>query len=192
MKKIYLLLFAGLLSFAGQAQNQTEYHLGIGTGSVQELAVRNGVHPLFNVAITSSETPKRTYSVAGPVRFGIKRHEGKHFLIGAEFNYTNIEVQNTYSTGVTDFTNFAHYTVMASTQYKFIDNPKFTLYSGVDFGVSFSQAKNQSTNRKIQDLTGAFQVNCLGARYGSKLGVFGELGYGFNGFLSGGIFYRVD
>jgi hypothetical protein len=32
----------------------------------------------------------------------------------------------------------------------------------------------------------------MGFRYGKQLGFFGELGFGFNGFLSGGIFYRLD
>ncbi len=192
MRKVLLFLAIALLGQYAKAQSQTEYHIGIGTGSVQELAVRNATHPLFNVASLRTETPTYAYSVAGPVRIGVKKHEGKHFLLGADFNYSNIEMMSTYADGSSHFSNFVNYTLMASTQYKFIDKPKLTLYSGIDFGVSFASVKNQENGRTNQDLTAAFQVNFLGARYGSKYGLFAELGYGFNGFANGGLFCRLD
>jgi hypothetical protein len=192
MRKIYLLIVTGLLSLGASAQSQKEIHVGIGTGSIQEVAVRNGTHPLFKMATASGEPIKRTFSPAGPIRIGISSHENSKFLLGAEFNYINTEVMNDYGTGANEFINFANYTLMASTQYKYFDKPKYTMYTGVQFGVSFSAVKNQNNGKKDQDLTGAFQVNFLGVRYGTKLGVFGEIGYGFNGFLSGGLFYRLD
>jgi hypothetical protein len=192
MKKIYALLCATFFSAGIMAQSQTELHIGLGIGSMQEAAVRNGTHPMIKAANTSAEVPTSTYSAAGPIRIGIKKHESKHFLIGAEFNYTNIEVTNTFESQKSEIVNFAHYTLLASTQYKYIDNPKLIIYSGVDFGVSFARVKNQEKDIKTDDLTVAFQLNALGARYGNKTGVFAEVGYGFNGFLSGGLFYRLD
>lgn len=193
MRKIYLILFALAGTFSVQAQSNLEYHLGLGLGSFQAATVQAGTHSMISVAPATSENSKRTYSTAGPIRFGIKKHEGKHFLLGAEFNYTNIETNDASTTGgASVFTNFTHYTLMASTQYKYIDKPKLTLYTGIDFGISYATAKNQSDGRKENDLNGAFQLNFLGIRYGSKLGLFGEVGFGYNGFFSGGLFYRVN
>ncbi len=192
MKKIYTIIAIGLLAFTAQAQNNLEIHLGLGTSSIQENSVKTGNHALYNAVMPRSENIAQTYGTTGPIRLGIRSHENKHFVLGAEFNYSNIEVINKNGTGDVIRVYFSNYTLMASTQYKYIDKPRLTLYSGLDFGVSYATAKNKDTGIMANDLAAAFQANLMGIRYGSQLGVFGELGFGYNGFLSGGIFYRID
>jgi hypothetical protein len=191
MKKTLLtLLFSGLVLIT-TAQND-EWQFGLGFGSFQEIAVRNQKHPLYEVVQSYGESNvSYVYSATGPIRIGYRSHENKHFLLGADFSYTNNGVQTKSSSGKISNSNFYHYTLMASTSYKYIDNPNLVVYSGVDFGVCYMNAKNQETERKINTITAAYQLNFVGIRYGQKLGGFAELGMGFNGFLSGGIFYRV-
>lgn len=192
MKKIYFIISLALSIGSAKAQNNIEYHLGIGMASAQELSIRTKTNPLFDVTKTGGENPSYSFSTAGPIRVGIKSHESKRFLLGADFSYTNVEVMTNNNTGINEFSNFAFYTLMASTQYKYIDKPKLSLYTGLDFGISYATAHNKTTERKMNDLTGAFQITFLGARYGSKYGVYGELGFGFHGFANAGLFYRMD
>jgi hypothetical protein len=192
MKKIFTLIAIGIFAFAAKAQSNLEVHVGIGTSSHQENMVKAANHTLYNSVMPRSENIGQTYITSGPIRLGIRSHENKHFILGAEFNYSNIEVINKNGSSDVIRVNFVNYTLMASTQYKYIENPKFILYSGLDFGISYATAKNQDTEVKANDLAAAYQANFMGFRYGSQLGFFGELGFGYNGFLSGGIFYRLD
>lgn len=179
-------------STVADAQNNREYYAGLGIGSFQEATIRAGLHPLLDIPFISNETHTRSYSTAGPIRIGLKHHEGKHLMLGGEFNYTNVETLDKYSSGATVFTNFQHYTLMGSANYKYIDKPGLTLYTGGGLGVCFAKATNHENNRKMNDLYLAFQADFLGVRVGKTVGFFAEVGYGFNGFLSGGLFYRMN
>jgi hypothetical protein len=192
MKKIFTIISIGILAFTSKAQSNLEVHVGIGTGSYQENSIKTANHALYNAVMPRSENITQTYATAGPIRLGVRSHENKHFILGAEFNYSNIEVINKNGSSDVVRVNFVNYTLMASTQYKYIDKPKFTLYSGLDFGVSLATAKNSETNIKANDLAAAYQANLMGFRYGNEVGFFAELGFGYNGFLSGGLFYRLD
>ncbi|MDZ4667681.1 MAG: hypothetical protein SGJ00_07335 [bacterium] len=192
MRKSYLFLCLFLIIGSAQAQSTIEYHLGIGVGSFQNASIRNNNNPLLSVAKTGGDKPTYSYATTGPIRLGIKSHEGKHFLLGADFSYTNVGVKTENQSGLNQSSNFAFYCLTASTQYKYIDKPNLTLYSGIDFGVCYTTGKNKTTNQKINDLTPAYQVNFLGARYGNKIGVYAECGLGFNGYVNGGVFYKMD
>lgn len=190
MKKPILSLLFSLLFIQLYAQN-SEWQVGVGLGSTQEIWVRNGRHPLYEVANTSGEGINYTYTAAGPIRLGYRSHETGKFMLGADFNYTNVEMMSNFTDGTSSISNFQSYALLASTAYKYTDKPNLILYSGFDFGVAYHRAVNANTERKISTLTGAYQVTFMGVRVGRELGAFAELGLGFNGFVNGGIFYRI-
>lgn len=73
--------------------------------------------------------------------------------------------------------------------YRYLNKPKFQMYSGAGIGVMFNEETNQAPNfyefNESFDL--AFQINLVGIRYGGIFGVFIEAGYGYRGMIKAGL-----
>jgi len=81
-------------------------------------------------------------------------------------------------------------------QYRYVNNGFFQMYSGV--GVGLTVGKEQftaetdgiSSDNRTMILPG-YQVNLAGVRFGKRLGIFLELGYGYKGIMNIGLAYSV-
>jgi hypothetical protein len=79
-------------------------------------------------------------------------------------------------------------TFMANGKYYYISNSSIRLYSGLAAGYCHLNSKSTLSN----DNNGvfAFQLNALGIRFGNRVGVLSELGFGYEGVVKAGISFR--
>ncbi len=80
--------------------------------------------------------------------------------------------------------------------YRYQNLNKIQLYSGLGLGYNFGSEKlSPPEGSGKEEVTGninrlAYQVVAIGMRYGRGLGVFVELGYGYNGIVNAGLSYQ--
>lgn len=80
------------------------------------------------------------------------------------------------------------FTLMARTDFRWINKPGFKFYSGVAFGGSYYKGYDVDDNTNgDDDASIAFQVSPIGLRFGKQFGLFLEGGFGWNGLLVGGL-----
>ncbi|MCA0426641.1 MAG: hypothetical protein LCH37_04325 [Bacteroidetes bacterium] len=169
-----------------------EFSLGYGVLGRQEIQVRdisNFVETKFSGTI--GENTKKTFSPLGPIRLAYTMYDTKHITLGADLSYAACQSEMQYANGTSEKSDFHFFTLMGNVSYQYLDNPKLNIYSGLHFGVSYLRGKNLDTNKKGEDYLPAYHVTLLGVRYGEKLGVYGDLGYGYNGYVNAGVFYRL-
>ena len=81
-------------------------------------------------------------------------------------------------------------------QYRYVNNGDFQMYSGLGVGVTAgkeqftAEAAGMNSNNRTMILPG-YQINLAGVRFGKRLGVYLELGYGYKGIMNIGIAYSV-
>lgn len=166
------------LTYSQKLKN--EFYGLYGYGTAQEIS---GV---FN-AITILPYISDDFSVkgtAGPIAAGYKHTFGDHFSLGIQYSYSSFELE--FTTLNTKFAVSNKFTaLMLQTSYYYNPNSFVQLYSGISAGPSYYEQKDSTGtyNRTI----GAFQVNLIGARFGSYVGAFVELGFGYNGIITGGV-----
>ena len=128
-----------------------------------------------------------------------KRQVSKRIKVGGSFVYeyssgtTFRKEDNTFKeTGEVSANN---YTIAAEGNYLYLNHTKFQLYSGIGAGVSFAKEKyspNEPSSGSDDDSLSHFNfhLNAIGLRYGNKLGVFAEAGFGYKGIINMGASYR--
>lgn len=85
-------------------------------------------------------------------------------------------------------------TVLADYRFAWGRRPAAKWYSGVSPGVSWQQRRESHNDfsyvkDEFSKVRFAYQVTAVGFEFGKKLGGYLELGYGYKGFLSGGLKY---
>jgi hypothetical protein len=78
--------------------------------------------------------------------------------------------------------------VMGRADFHYINLHHFKLYSGIAAGMSWRSAKDGITT--IKKTGAAYQITPIGAAIGGKFVLWGELGYGYRGYLNGGVALR--
>lgn len=192
--KTRILLFASFiltLIYSETRAQIREFSLGYGFMGRQEIQVRN-ISNFVETKFTGTigENTKKTFSPMGPIRLGYTMYDTKHITLGADFSYANCQAEMNYANGNSEKSDFHFFTLMGNVSYQYLDNPKLNVYSGLHFGVSYLRGKNLNTEKKGEDYLPAYHVTLLGVRYGEKMGVYGDFGYGYNGYVNAGLFYR--
>jgi len=81
-------------------------------------------------------------------------------------------------------------------QYRYVNDGAFQMYSGIGVGLTVgkeqftTETEGMSSDNRTMILPG-YQINLAGVRFGKRLGVFLELGYGYKGIMNVGIAYSV-
>lgn len=81
-------------------------------------------------------------------------------------------------------------------QYRYVNNGFFQMYSGIGVGLIAgkerftSEIEGVNSDSRNMFLPG-YQLNLAGVRFGKRLGVYLELGYGYKGIMNIGISYSV-
>ena len=184
MKK--LLLIALLLNCATFVRAQKiEIYGSYGLASAQEIidGLSDMGTSLFSGGTASSNTSHRY----GPIAVGLNHYFTPRLSVG--ILYSNTSSRSVVSGGnSSDFYKNTYNVIMARTDYRYI-NKSVQLYSGISLGSSFATTKPENgTNTKTASTTDfAYQINALGIRVGRKIGVFTELGFGYNGIINAGV-----
>lgn len=82
-----------------------------------------------------------------------------------------------------------YYTLMGALDFYYLNKEKFQMYSGLSLGGTLRTQKAVVEGVPVSASTPlpAFQLDLLGLRFGNKIGVFTELGLGYEGLLKVGV-----
>ncbi|WP_158978625.1 outer membrane beta-barrel protein [Cellulophaga sp. L1A9] len=159
-----------------QLQGTSELSLGYGSNSIYKIS------KFYDISV-SSDFSSLLYSEiksSGVASLSYKYAINNRFMIGGSVNYENLKINKIEYVGFLDFQqipeqNYSNFSIALETDYRYISNPKFQMYSGLGIAYFSSEAFESNTS---------FQINALGFRVGKKLAAFAELGFGYKGFLA--------
>ncbi|GAB2541679.1 hypothetical protein GCM10027189_25930 [Rufibacter soli] len=143
---------------------------------------------------------RESFRTIGAVNLGYTLDVSKHLQLGVTCSYTNIkeEFSPIGSGSVYEFRleQTKSWAIMPKVSCKWYDKEDGAIYSSVSMGVDVGVETIKENARldldekkKLNDL--AYQVTLLGAKVGNKKGVFAELGFGYSGLLTGGVFLKL-
>lgn len=193
-----LMVFASLLTLnlTVLAQSKHEVSLGLGFGTTNEVddAASETLTDFFNALfLTDAYSENVKYSPAWHVGYKTFLTKQQKLAVGGTFTYQTAKGDFSYGGEKAGDLQRNFYTIAAEADYRYIKKEKFHLYSGLGLGYTFS-------NETLMPITGSekktssgnfdFQIIGIGARYGSNVGGFMELGFGYKGIICAGFFFR--
>jgi len=193
MKKliVYFLILAGCLHSTGYAQDY-KHEFDIGYGIANTSTILNVFSNLIVSTVTAGTYSSNTSHI-GSFHLSYKFLLNERVGLGGTYVYTNSTSDALYQeVPVGEFTNNYH-TAALEMDYKYINNPKWVLYSTAGFGANFYVQRYAPIDGEAKTKTVVhpdFQLSLLGIKYGTSFGVFAEAGFGYKGIISGGLFTR--
>ncbi len=186
MKALVFVLALCSLAFFAKAQSKWEVRAGYGLASAQEIV--DGLADM-TTSLGSLGTARSSTDLSyGPILVGVNYFPMPKLSVGLQYSNTKMNNDITLeSGGMSNYENLYH-VIMARSDY-YYSTGFVQVYSGLGAGVSFSKSSptKQTTGSESKSTDFAYQVNAIGARVGRTIGVFGELGFGYNGVLNLGI-----
>ncbi|MDA9057135.1 hypothetical protein N9K49_04750 [Flavobacteriaceae bacterium] len=195
-----LILFSNI-SFS-QTQGTSEINVSLGDATFEDfrVALDDVVSSIVTTVISGQEL---TYSDGGRLT-GYTAHYGyavkDRWMLGASLAYQTVHRKLLLDNKESGKSSSAVYSFGVETDYRYISNKSFQMYSGLGAGYAFGKSSftledpnlefkdKNKTDDKINYFT--FHVTALGFRVGKKLAAFAEIGFGYKGILNGGISYQ--
>ena len=81
-------------------------------------------------------------------------------------------------------------TIAGEMRYNYSNSKYFCAYGLLGFGETFFNLQKETNGAVVPQSGGTFQFTPIGLRIGNRFGVFGELGLGYKGLASGGIYFK--
>lgn len=179
-------LFSGIGAATGQqhtrtGEGQNEISLSVGVITIPEIVTTLG--DIFATSFTGQKVEESEGS--GAITVAYSHFASPKFSYGLSATYERLTT--TYSNPA-DKIKWNAFAFILNGRYHYVSRPSFRLYSGLGAGYATFNAK--SNNSSFSNGAFAFQVNALGARFGRQIGVFAELGFGYEGVIKAGVAYR--
>lgn len=167
-----------------------------------DVSVSYGFPSLVSLA-TKQDLDKSFLSPFGPVIINVSGQLNRHISVGAEVAYSKAssKLVNDASSGMQYRYKLNLLTGLVRFDYLYQGTGAFKLYSGLGVGITRLGAKaklytGSGTPPEDKDAGTqfGFQVTAIGFKYygAGRLGLKGELGFGYNGVVSAGILYRLN
>lgn len=192
--KIKLLLLG--ISFFITTQTFSQKHqisAGMGLGSTVQildsfLEMGSGISYIFFNSFFLEKTEN-----IGEFRISYAYTPKEHWRFGGAFSYNQSKFEAINGLEKIGDKKNNYYTLAAETSYAFLNKERIKLYALLGAGATFTtvESKNFITNRSSssQGTIFNFQITPIGFRYGKQWGGFAELGFGYRGLASFGVFY---
>lgn len=192
IKKLLFLSILFLLSTKTYSQEH-QISAGMGLGSTVQildafLEIGSGFSSVFFVSSYLDKTENK-----GEFRLAYAYTPKERWSYGAalSYNQSKFNVINREEIIGDQLNNF--YTLAAETSYTFLKKDRVNLYALLGAGASFGKVKQTKyATAEVSRSQGTifnFQITPIGVRYGKRWGGFAEVGFGYRGVLSFGIFY---
>lgn len=170
--------FTAIVSYAQKNYPPNEIELSYGTFPLPEVSGAN--KKLFVSKLYATDIDRTPGT--GSFSFAYNHFLSQRFAMGftALFDKVTVSYKDVYSK-----LNWNVLAVLINAKYNYVYDPRFHMYSGLSFGyagVWAKEADKKETNNHL-----AFQARVIGARFGSTVGVFGELGFGYEGVVKAGL-----
>ncbi|EGK03137.1 MULTISPECIES: outer membrane beta-barrel protein [Dysgonomonas] len=177
-------------SLSAQQRSRHETTLGYGMGTTSELL--DALTDIIVWGITAGTTSSDdTYS--GAFHIGYKYSITERFSLGGTFLYENGKSDAYFKGDRTGEFNRNYYTFAAEGKVKYLNKKNLALYGLFGTGATIYEQKftgNDNTTDKNSNLHINFQLTPIGIQFGKNIGGFAELGCGYKGIISAGIFTR--
>jgi hypothetical protein len=193
MKNRLLLSIFASLSFilTSQAQEKGSSDLSVNIGFATSTELSNLFTDILVSGLTGNQI-KTGDIKAGPT-FGVTYRYAiaNRWMVQADGFYQKMS-QDIYVNNTKEGkANYSYITVGLGTDYRYISNNFFQMYSGVAVGYTSENIKNSGAQNSADgDGFINYQVNALGFRVGKKLAAFAELGFGYKGIINTGVSYQ--
>jgi len=170
-----------LSGFGAQAQENT---------SPNELESAYGIFPAMEIKKVAGDfyrqgiAPKAVDKITGTGNAVISYNRAvkERFYLGASLFYDKATVS--YS-DIQETRDWYVLGLLLNAKYNYVFDARFHMYSGLSAGY----AGSWTTKAGVKDHRDAiaFQVRAIGLRFGAMVGVFAELGFGYEGILKAGV-----
>lgn len=191
-KRLLLSIFASLcFILASQAQEKGSSDLSVNIGFATSTELSNLFTDILVSGLTGNQI-KTGDIKAGPT-FGVTYRYAiaNRWMVQADGFYQKMS-QDIYVNNTKEGkANYTYITVGLGTDYRYISNNFFQMYSGVAVGYTSENIKNSGAQNSADgDGFINYQVNALGFRVGKKFAAFAELGFGYKGIINTGVSYQ--
>lgn len=196
MKKlIWGILVLCFFMNGANAQNKKasvkKHEVYTGFGLVSTSSVMGTISDIVIAGFTGGHQERRNTSWSGNIHLGYKYAFTERIVAGLSYAYVKSAgglfindqkegtVENIYNTFAAEF------------EYRYIARDNFKLYSVLGAGITPYKEKfvgNNGNKEVNNDTHFNFQVSAIGVKIGKPVGVFTELGFGYKGILSAGLF----
>ncbi len=191
MKK-YLIFAVFILLFVEISAQDKKHKVNLGIGLLSSNQFLSTFSDVIIPIMTQEEIISRNSVSYGTFHLGYHYNFSERISIGgvgvydyekADAYFQDIKAGNFYN-------NF--YSLAAEADFKYINKEKFRFYSLIGIGGTlYSQAYEDSLSKERETRTLLFfnfQVTPVGLEFGNSLGGFLELGFGYKGIVSAGVF----
>ncbi len=192
-------LLLGSINVNAQEPKELKHQIKIGVGSGNILDLLHSINSFTNTLFLSTSPKSSNEKYTPTITLSYGYNVSKKLMVSADLAYVGYSEDLSSSSTLLGKSESAFLTFGIMATYNYINNPKFMLYSGAGAGYVVSNEKwkpvdtSTSTPKESSNFEGMgpyFHVNFIGAQYGKKLAVFGELGLGYKGVVSGGLNYK--
>jgi|WetSurMetagenome_2_1015567.scaffolds.fasta_scaffold21984_4 hypothetical protein len=197
---ILCLLFSlANFSYSQNAPNDlNEVRLNYGMASMEQFAILilTSIAGTTIGGIYNENVKDINGTFIGPVMLQYQRSfKNSRFTVGGLFAYSKANTDVVYESKpeLTFKFDISYFIIMAQSEYKYIDNKNFQLYSGLGLGVDIISPSGNDTkgNSAPSEIGPALHLTPVGLKFGSeKFGGNLELGWGSKGLVSGGVYAR--
>lgn len=192
---IFLIPIIFLLSLTKTtAQDYKKHELGLGIGVWSTSNIVFGFADAFAGSLLVGDREFRNRSSSPVVHVGYKHWIGKRFGIGLTFA-TGTGSSQLYDNNVlVGNVNRFYTTIAAESVFNYVNKDFFKVYALLGGGALFINQKyspvNGSNNRET-NVNFDFQITPVGAKIGRNIGFYAELGFGYKGIISSGLFIKI-
>lgn len=197
MKKLFTILLIAV-SFSVNAQTTTtEPYIGqkgkieidAGYGIITAQDIITGVSTVVSSALLAHAVERVDGKGFGALFVNLDYYVGDKTAVGIQLNYAHYQTNYKMSSGNIESLKTKYFSPMLHTKYNWVNKPILNIYSAAAVGATFYTSKNEAGEKK--NITSfAFQASPIGLRVGNKVAFFAELGFGFQGLISGGLSLR--
>jgi len=171
-------LLCSINSFAQQNFPKNELESGYGIFPVMEIKKITG--NFYAASIDNKPVEKITGT--GSLTISYNRTLKKRLFAGVSLFYDKAVISYINSPGTRNWYVFG---LLLNAKYNYVYDPRFHMYSGISVGYAGDRSVKEGKADHHDAI--AYQARLIGLRFGAKVGVFSELGFGYEGILKAGL-----
>lgn len=192
------LLIVGAFLWAGLQSHAQEHEIsaGMGLGSTTQILDEFlGFGSAFSAVFFNTSYLDKTKNL-GEFRLAYAYTPKEKWHFGGAFSYNQSEFEAMKSGEKLGEQTNTYYTLAGEASYSFLKKESLNLYVLMGLGATFGSVKQTKyVDREDVRSHGTlfnFQITPIGISYGKQWGGFAEMGFGYRGLLSFGVFYRFQ
>ena len=190
---LFVTIIFGAFFVNAQEKGTSQINVGYGMASTPEIidAFTGILSYPASLGIISASNLKSTGAMHINYKFAIENK----WILGVTTGFSDTTQDISVNNAVIGEQKYRALTFAIESDYRYISNPSFQIYSGLGAGITINKGEfepNSTKETSIHDNSSYFnyKVTALGLRVGKKLAGFLELGFGYKGIVSAGISYQ--